>query len=72
MSMVNFPTNGLNQLYAPKGRIGTVIIYLNTKFPCINKKSKTQTVTYNCDNSLICTINYPIKISAKAGIQGSW
>ena len=27
------------------------------------------TVTYNRDNQLICTTNYPVKISAKAGIQ---
>jgi hypothetical protein len=69
MSMVNFSTNILYLLDAPKGRIGKNRHNLfDRKFPCINKKSKTHGY-FTIVISSICAINYPVKISAKGGIQ---
>jgi len=69
MSMPNIPINRIHFIVCIKrvNRKNRHNLYDTNLLVSI--RNLKNTVTYNRDNSLICTTNYPVKISAKAGIQ---
>ena len=69
MSMFNIPINRLHFIVCIKRANRKNRHNLYDKNLLVSIRNLKNTVTYNRDNSLICTTNYPVKTSAKAGIQ---
>ena len=69
MSMPNIPINRIHFIVCIKrvNRKNRHNLYDTNLLVSIRNLKKT--VTYNRDNSLICTTNYPVKISALGGIK---
>jgi len=71
MSMFNIPINRVHFIVSIKrvNRKNRHNLYDTNLLVSI--RNLKNTVTYNRDNQLICTTNYPAKISAFAGMTGS-
>jgi hypothetical protein len=69
MSMFNIPINRLHFIVCIKRANRKNRHNLYDTNLLVSIRNLKNTVTYNRDNQLICTTNYPVKIFAKAGIQ---
>jgi len=70
MSMFNIPINRLHFIVCIKRVNRKNRHNLYDKNLLVSIRNLKNTVTYNRDNQLICTTNYPVKISAFAGNPG--
>jgi len=71
MSMFNIPINRLHFIVCIKRANRKNRHNLYDTNLLVSIKNLKNTVTYNRDNQLICTTNYPVKIFAFAGMTGS-
>jgi len=71
MSMFNIPINRLHFIVCIKRANRKNRHNLYDTNLLVSIRNLKNTVTYNRDNQLICTTNYPVKISAIAGMTGS-
>jgi hypothetical protein len=69
MSMFNIPINRLHFIVCIKRANRKNRHHLYDTDLLVSIKNLKNTVIFNRDNQLICTTNYPVKISAMAGSQ---
>ena len=69
MSMPNIPINRIHFIVCSKRVNRKNRHHLYDTDLLVSIKNLKNTVIFNRDNQLICTTNYPVKISAMAGSQ---